>query len=192
MTAIIIVFIVLVVIVLVLLASYIIVDSEREKSLKKVRTIETSGVYSLIRESPAKRIRHVKPTREEVNTWLSESFPNMDSQERRSLVDEYFDIEERNIRVITVADKNSVETFGYQLSPKAAELCKLIKPETYITREMIHNHPELIPPFFVGDQSRIVAKESWVGELKTKWEPLLPKGGNYGVPDWRYLDVPQA
>lgn len=192
MTAIIILFIVLAIIVLVLLASYIIVDSEREKSLKKIKTIETSGVYSLIRESPAKKIRHVKPTREEINSWLAETFPDMESSQRRAYIDEYFDLEDRNIRVVTVADKNSVETFGYQLSPKAAELCKLIKPETYITREMIHNHPELIPPFFVGDTSRIHAKESWAGEHKTKWEPLLPKGGSYGVPDWRHLDVAQS
>ena len=61
-----------------------------------------------------------------------------------------------------------------------------------VTRETIFNHPELLPPFFVGCRARLIFKEAdsaLLGEgAKSDWQPLLPSAdGKYDLPDWRTL-----
>jgi hypothetical protein len=168
------------------LSSYLAVEQVRQESVIQ-RPMDTSGFFSLVRESPSLRIREAKPSLGQVREWLEEQHPNLAMPIRQKLIDAWLEIENQNIQTIEVADHGGVETFGYEFHPKALELCPLMQADTYITREMIYHHPELIPPFFVGDTTRIVTREAWSMQNSAEWVPLLPRQGSYQLPDWRFL-----
>ncbi|MFC1584715.1 hypothetical protein ACFL5V_04110, partial [Fibrobacterota bacterium] len=63
--------------------------------------------------------------------------------------------------------------------------CKRFTNNIYVTREQLHNFPNLIPPFHLGCQVRLASKDAWNTNLDgTGWNPLLPINGRYPTPDW--------
>jgi hypothetical protein len=60
--------------------------------------------------------------------------------------------------------------------------------DAYVTREQLHNHVQLIPPFHLGCGVQLVTKEAWsAGNENAAWTPILPVNGKYLTPDWRIV-----
>jgi hypothetical protein len=166
-----------------LLSAY--VALEKSNATRK-NLVDNSGVFSLVRESPRKYFEHNKPTEADLTQFLDSK--SLDQEKKDLLFAQWSASCEHSIRSIERADRFGVETFGLELGGLAKELMPHITAATYLTREMIFNHAELLPPYFLGDTSKIVHKDAMAGENKNIWEPLLPVKGSYQIPEWRNID----
>lgn len=144
--------------------------------------IHNSGVYRL-RRSPREGILLNKPDeralREQiVSTGGSEN-------EAVTLIELWRHQTELNLRVIEEADQKEIRTFQYEIPETQGEALRFFPPTTYVTRDQLTLHAQLIPPFHLGCRAVLKAKNAWEGG---DWTPLLPaREGRYDVPDWRIL-----
>lgn len=160
-----------------------------ESELKEMQ--HNSGVFSIVRVSPRKAVLQLKPTGSEVYRWLEENRPDLPEPLRREKADEWDRLTEEAIALVEKADRDGRNTFRYQTEPKEEPLLPFITADGYITRETIFEHPELLPPFFIGCRTRLMLKEAdsalqGGNTAKCGWKPMLPSpDGTYPIPDWR-------
>ena len=65
---------------------------------------------------------------------------------------------------------------------------KFVPEENFITREQIRNHAEILPPYVLGCDCKLLPKLPWENPSKSGWKAVIPNHGNtYDVPDWRQL-----
>jgi hypothetical protein len=166
-----------------LLSAYVALE---KSNATRQNLVSNSGVFSLVRESPRKYFEHNKPTEADITQFLVSK--GLSEDIKSTLLSSWNTNCEHSIRSIERADRFGVETFGLELGKLAQELMPHITSATYLTREMIFNHAELLPPYFLGDTSKIVHKDAMAGEDKNMWEPLLPIKGSYQIPEWRNID----
>jgi len=149
--------------------------------------IYASGVYSLIRRSPRKELQEREPPLEEAEAVLSS--PNAVAIANGSVqqyLDEWRRMANISINNIEKGDKDGIQTYKYQVPQKCHSTCTMFGGDAYVTREQLHNHVQLIPPFHLGCGVQLVTKEAWTaGNENTAWTPILPVNGKYLTPDWR-------
>ena len=149
--------------------------------------IYASGVYSLIRRSPRKELQEREPSPEEAQAVLSA--PEAAAITNGSLqqyLDEWRRIANISISNIEKGDKEGIQTYKYQVPVKCQRTCTMFGGDAYVTREQLHNHVSLIPPFHLGCGVLLETKEAWnVGSENAAWTPILPVNGKYLTPDWR-------
>lgn len=151
--------------------------------------IYASGVYSLIRTSPRKELQGREPPVEEVRAVLADP---QASQTANGSVQQYLD-EWRRVANISISniekgDREGIQTYRYQVPPKCQRTCAMFSGDAYVTREQLHNHVQLIPPFHLGCGVELVTKEAWTaGADGAAWSPILPVNGKYQTPDWRIV-----
>jgi hypothetical protein len=149
--------------------------------------IYASGVYSLIRRSPRKELQEREPPSEEAQAVLSSP---QGSAVANGSVQQYLDEWRRmaniSINNIEKGDKEGIQTYKYQVPVKCQRTCAMFGGDAYVTREQLHNHVQLIPPFHLGCGVQLVTKEAWnAGSENAAWTPILPVNGKYLTPDWR-------
>jgi hypothetical protein len=149
--------------------------------------IYASGVYSLIRRSPRKELQEREPSLEEAITVLST--PQASAIANGSVqqyLDEWRTIANISINNIEKGDKEGIQTYKYQVPAKCQQTCAMFGGDAYVTREQLHNHVQLIPPFHLGCGVQLLTKEAWnAGSENAAWTPILPVNGKYLTPDWR-------
>jgi hypothetical protein len=161
-----------------------------QKKMEEVPTasIHHSGVYSLIRKSPREEVIRTKPSAREVlehlQTHHAEKFS---ADEMQNLAEKWEKSLEKSIIAIEIGDSTGVQTYRFRLSPSDLKVCTFLSRETYITREQIYNHPELLPPYYIGCDAEITNRAAWDESESVSWKPLLPVNGAYALPDWRSL-----
>jgi hypothetical protein len=150
--------------------------------------IYASGVYSLIRRSPRKELQEREPPLEEVQTVLSSAQAAAANGSAQQYLDEWRRMANISINNIEKGDREGIQTYRYQVPAKCQRTCAMFGGDAYVTREQIHNHVQLIPPFHLGCGVQLVTKEAWsAGNENAAWTPILPVNGKYQTPDWRIV-----
>ncbi len=163
-------------------------NNTAQKDERDIDKITKSGQYSIVKESPRKKLANIKPSLAEIKEWFGETEALSEEQQNQLLAQWTQNLEE-SIRTVEHGDRNGVEIYGYEIHTSDPKICNFIGDSTYVTREQIYNYPELLPPFYPGDATRLIPKEAWFGDEKANWVSLLPIMGKYQVPDWRYFEL---
>ena len=150
--------------------------------------IYASGVYSLIRRSPRKELQEREPPSEEVQSVLSSEQAEAANGSAEQYLDEWRRQANISINNIEKGDRDGIQTYRYQVPAKCQRTCAMFGGDAYVTREQLHNHVSLIPPFHLGCGVQLVTKEAWsAGNENAAWTPILPVNGKYLTPDWRIV-----
>jgi hypothetical protein len=148
--------------------------------------IYASGVYSLIRRSPRKELQEREPPLEEVQAVLAAPAGKAANGSAEQYLDEWRRVANISISNIEKGDREGIQTYKYQVPAKCQSTCAMFGGDAYVTREQIHNHVQLIPPFHLGCGVQLATKEAWnAANENTAWTPILPVNGKYQTPDWR-------
>jgi hypothetical protein len=149
-------------------------------------TVYTSGIFSLVRQSPREILSKRKLSLTQIEEALKAPPPENVTGSAQSYLDLWINIIENSIEIIENGDKDGIQTYCYSDSSKNIDALGIIQKGTYVTREQLHNYPELIPPFYLGCNIKLIPKNAWNTNLDgTGWKPLLPVKGKYLTPDWR-------
>jgi hypothetical protein len=151
--------------------------------------IYASGVYSLIRKSPRKELQEREPPMEQVSAVLaSPGAAEAANGSAQQYLDEWRRVANISISNIEKGDREGIQTYRYQVPSKCRQTCAMFSGDAYVTREQLHNHVQLIPPFHLGCGVELVTKEAWsAGAEGAAWSPILPVNGKYQTPDWRIV-----
>ncbi|MBF0432334.1 MAG: hypothetical protein HQK83_13700 [Fibrobacteria bacterium] len=152
-------------------------------------TIHQSGVFSIIRKSPREALEKKQLTLEQIKEALAAT---LSKQEVEDQAESYYklwtEILEESISIIEDGDTKGLQTYMYNVPERDTDTCKLFSGNTYVTREQLQNFPNIIPPFHLGCNVRLISKEAWNTNLDgTGWKPLLPENGKYPTPEWRTI-----
>ncbi len=155
-----------------------------EPGLDDSSTIYTSGVYSLIRKSPREELFAKEPSPDLVEDLLQASSEADESL--NEYIEEWRRVANLSITNVERGDQDGVQTYRYRVPPKCRSVCHMFDGDAYVTREQLHKHVELIPPFHLGCGCELITKEAWSAESGSAgWAPILPVDGKYRTPDWR-------
>jgi hypothetical protein len=156
---------------------------EREGASKggEPAPIYTSGVFSLIRKSPREAALARVPTPEAMRQALAASSDaNGTAEQYRA---EWVRVAELCIHNVEHGDKEGIQTYCYAVPEKCRASCGRFGGDAYVTRDQLHHHGQLIPPFHLGCGCEIAPRAAWSGS--GGWSPILPVNGQYDTPDWR-------
>ncbi len=164
------------------LAGLYVALQKKNEDEEQTPQIHHSGVYRL-RRSPREALIAVKPSEKDLQDHLATQA--MPARESQALIDLWRDQTEANLRIIEEADIKEIRTFQYEIPANQTEALKAFPVGTYVTRDQLGAHAELIPPFHLGCKAVLTPRNAWEGG---EWKPLLPASeGRYHVPDWRNL-----
>jgi len=176
--------IMLVVIVLACIGAYIIVhNSNKEK--ESISKIAVSGKYAVARSSAEDLLAEKKPSKKEIEEWLTSNCPN--EKQRNELIKSWQDSINKTIKTINEGDSSGVTAYRIEFGPKDKNVCPFLHQDHYITREQINRNAELLPPYYLGSDSVVVPKLPWDNSDGTSWKSVVPKDGQYEVPNWRQM-----
>ena len=180
----IIILILLLSIALVAIGAYIIINSADEKE-QITQQIDISGQYAVLVKPAKESLKSVKPSINEIKNWLSSQ--NIDDKNSQSLIETWTHSLNETIKTVDEGDQNGTVTYRVVPGEKCQKFCSFINKDNYITREQIRNHPEILPPFVLGCDCKLVPKFPWENPGKAGWKPVIPVNGVYEVPDWRNI-----
>jgi hypothetical protein len=172
--------------ILVGIGAYVVLEKKAEDENSEP-PIDRSGIYSVIRKSPREDLAQIKPANEALEQFIRSASPLKTDHQIQEILDLWHESIESSIQKVEEGDRDGVQTYRFKIGPLDQKFCTFITEDTYITREQIYNHPELLPPFYPGCRVELVSKEAWDDQDKSGWKPLLPVNGNYEIPDWRQI-----
>ena len=186
LSIIIVIVIILLSIILACIGAYVVIHSADEKEEVKP-VIDVSGQYAVVVRSARESITAVKPSEASLRSWL-ETQEQLTPEQRSALIAQWNETIEDTIRTIDEGDKNGTATYRIEIGPKGKNYCKFVNEDNFITREQIRNHAEILPPYVLGCDCRLLPKQPWENPSKSGWKAVVPTHGNtYDVPDWRQL-----
>jgi hypothetical protein len=145
-----------------------------------------SGQYAAIGRPARETLTAVKPSEASIRAWL-ETQP-LTPEQRQAYIEQWNRTLEETIKTIDEGDKQGVATYRIVIGPKGKNYCKFVSEENFITREQIRNHAEILPPYVLGCDCKLLPKQPWENPSKSGWKAVIPTHGNtYNVPDWRQL-----
>lgn len=171
-------------IILAAIGAYVVIHSAEEKE-KDLPQIDVSGQYAVLVKPARESLNRIKPSSEKIKEWLSTQ--PISEEEQASLLSKWESTLEETIQTIDEGDKNGTVTYRVVIGPKSARFCSFMNEENYITREQIRNHAEILPPYVLGCDCKLVPKFPWENPGKAGWKPVIPENGKYQVPDWRNI-----
>lgn len=183
-------FLIILIIILILVAvgfgaSIVIGDKSSEEDPRT--KVEKSGKYNVNVRPLREELGKVKPTAEKIRSFLEENHSHLGSEKIEELTVRWNQSLDETIAVVEEGYEQDVQTFRYVFTEADKKVCTFLDNGNYITREQIYNHPELLPPFYVGCQVKLVSKEAWEAGDGGGWMPITPREGKYPIPDWRQL-----
>ena len=159
-------------------------NSDEKEESKPV--IDVSGQYAAIGRPARETLTAVKPSEASIRAWLETQ--NLTPEQKSSYIDQWDNTLEETIKTIDEGDKQGIATYRIELGPKGKNYCKFVSEENFITREQIRNHAEILPPYVLGCDCKLLPKQPWENPSKSGWKAVIPTHGNtYNVPDWRQL-----
>ena len=159
-------------------------NSDEKEESKPV--IDVSGQYAAIGRPARETLTAVKPSEASIRAWLETQ--NLTPEQRLAYLEQWNNTLEETIRTIDEGDKVGTATYRIVLGPKGKNYCKFVSEENFITREQIRNHAEILPPYVLGCDCKLLPKQPWENPSKSGWKAVIPTHGNsYNVPDWRQL-----
>ncbi len=176
---------VLILVTLFLAGLYVALQKKNEEE-EQTPQIHHSGVYRL-RRSPREALLTAKPSEKDLQDRLADPQvkASLSPREVQALLNLWRDQTELNLRIIEEADIKEIRTFQFEIPASQTSALLAFPPGTYVTRDQLGAHAELIPPFQLGCKAILTPRNAWEGG---DWKPLLPAvEGRYHVPDWRNL-----
>ena len=172
-------------IILAAIGAYVIIHSSDEKDEPK-EVIDVTGQYAVVVRPARESLEAVKPSDASLRSWLETQ--DLTPDQRESLIAQWHMTMEETIKVIDEGDRNGTATYRIVLGPKGKNYCKFVNEENFITREQIRNHAEILPPYVLGCDCKVLPKQPWENPSKSGWKAVIPShGSSYDVPDWRQL-----
>ncbi|MCQ2054049.1 MAG: hypothetical protein MJY82_02005 [Fibrobacter sp.] len=186
LSIIIIIAIVLLSIILAGIGAYVVIHSADEKEEVKP-VIDVSGQYAVVVRPARESLTAVKPSEASLRSWL-ETQEQLTPEERENYIARWNATLEETIKTIDDGDLNGTVTYRIDIGPKGKNYCKFVNEENFITREQIRNHAEILPPYVLGCDCRLLPKQPWENPSKSGWKAVVPThGSSYDVPNWRQL-----
>lgn len=171
--------------VLAAIGAYVAVHNSDEKEEAKP-IIDVSGQYAVVVRPARELLTAVKPSETSLRSWLEAK--GVDQETREELIRQWNASMEETIRTLDEGDKNGTATYRIALGEKGKNYCTFIGEDNFITREQIRNHAEILPPYVLGCDCKLMPKQPWETPSKAGWKAVIPSHGNtYDVPDWRQL-----
>ena len=159
-------------------------NSDEKEEPKPV--IDVSGQYAAIGRPARETLTAVKPSEASLRAWLETQ--DLTPEQRQSYIEQWNQTLEETIKTIDEGDKVGTATYRIVIGPKGKNYCKFVSEENFITREQIRNHAEILPPYVLGCDCKLLPKQPWENPSKSGWKAVVPTHGNtYNVPDWRQL-----
>lgn len=185
MTIIIVIAIIVLSIILAAIGAYVIIHSSDERDEPK-QVIDVSGQYAVVVRPARESLTAVKPSEASLRSWLDTQ--NLSNEQKEDLIAQWNTTLEETIRTVDEGDKNGTATYRIVLGPKGREYCKFVTEDNFITREQIRNHAEILPPYVLGCDCKLLPKQPWENPSKSGWKAVVPShGSSYDIPDWRHL-----
>lgn len=185
--------------VLILIAIRLGITKRRDDSPEDATVIHTSGIYSIVRQSPRQAVPEHKPTEEQLRQYLASQ--NVDTNgkhlfegDSQSLLSDWSRRLQKSIDTIEEGDTNGVEFYFYDVPEEDTVCVEHIDKGHFVTREEIHKHPQLIPPFHLGCSCTLVGHDGEVDLQETRrtpgLHPLFRNDTLPQLPDWRRILKP--
>lgn len=171
-------------VILAAIGAYVVIHSSAEKEVAAPQ-IDVSGQYAVVVKPARMSLEGVKPSDDEVKNWLGSQ--NLSPEQQESYFAEWKRVYDETVKTIDEGDRNGTVTYRIEIGPKAKRYCTFLNDDNFITREQIRNHAELLPPYVVGCDCRLLPKLPWENPGKAGWKAVVPENGKYNVPDWRQL-----
>lgn len=170
------------------IGAWIVIQGRQEQEPPAYAPIDRSGSYAVLRHPVKDDLESKKPSAAEVEVWLRQKQPPLSPEKIQELVQKWKNDLQHTINVIEEGDREKVATFRILLTEKDLPLCQFLTTDNYITREQILNHPEILPPYYLGCDCQVTLKQPWDNPSKSGWKAVTPgPDGKYQVPDWRTL-----
>jgi len=170
-------------------------DRLADESAEKT-TIHTSGMYSIVRESPRGTIASFKPPKEDIIQYIAGL--NVDSEglsltetEKSEIVDRWYVSMEENVMAIEKGDLEGIEFYYYEFFPVDCPVCmRHFTRGKFVTREEIYRHPSIIPPLHLGCTCKILPHHGKENLRETTELGMLPLFRNQvppPMPEWKSI-----
>jgi len=169
------------------IGAYIVIHhSNGEKEREVTAKIAVSGKYAAVLRPVADSLAEKKPSKEKIEKWLD--LQGVDLGQKKLLMENWQNSLNETIKTVSEGDINGVTTYRIALGPKDSLICKFLQKGHFFTRDQINHHAEILPPYCLGSDSKVVPKHAWDNTEETGgWKSIVPKDGNYGVPDWQQI-----
>jgi flagellar basal body-associated protein FliL len=167
--------------------AYIVIHhSNRERETEGISKIAVSGKYAAVLRPVADSLADKKPSKAEIEVWLN--LQGIDSEQKNSLMEKWQNSLNESIKTVSEGDVNGVTTYRIDLGPKDKKICDFLHKDHFFTRDQINKNAEILPPYCLGSDSKVVPKHAWDNKEETGgWKSVVPKDGNYGVPNWQQI-----
>lgn len=170
------------------IGAWIVIQGRQDQEPPAYAPIDRSGSYAVLRHPVREDLERNKPSLSEVEAWLRAQSPALPEAEITRYLDQWRSDMEQTISIVEEGDREKVATFRVILSEKDIPLCTFLTTDNYLTREQILNHPEILPPYYLGCGCHLALKQPWDNPSKAGWKAVMPtQDGRYHVPDWRTL-----
>jgi len=170
------------------IGAWIVIQGRKEEEPPAYAPIDRSGSYAVLRHPVREDLERIKPAFAQIEQWIHATHANLPEAERQRLLDQWKADIDHTISIVEEGDREKIATFRVLLSDKDISLCSFLTTDNYLTREQILNHPEILPPYYLGCGCRLALKQPWDNPTKSGWKAVTPmQDGKYHVPDWRTL-----
>jgi len=169
------------------IGAYIVIHgSNREKETEGMSKIAVSGKYAVVLRPVADSLAEKKPNKTEIEKWLN--LQGVDSEQKSSLMENWQNSLNETIKTVSEGDISGVTTYRIDLGPKDKNICDFLHKDHFFTRDQINRNAEVLPPYCLGSDSKVVPKHAWENTNETGgWKSVVPKEGDYGVPNWQQI-----
>jgi len=169
------------------IGAYIVIHHSNGEREKEVTTkIAVSGKYAAVLRPVADSLAEKKPSKTKIEEWLNSQ--GIDAEQKERLIESWENSLNETIKTVSEGDINGVTTYRVALGPKDKTLCAFLHKGHFFTRDQINRNAEILPPYCLGSDSKLVPKHAWDNTEETGgWKSIVPKDGNYGVPDWQQI-----
>jgi len=169
------------------IGAYIVIHhSHRERETEGISKIAVSGKYAAVLRPVADSLADKKPSKAEIEKWLN--LQGIDSEQKTSIMEKWQNSLNETIKTISEGDINGTTTYRIDLGPKDRKICDFLHKDHFFTRDQINKNAEILPPYCLGSDSKVVPKHAWDNKEETGgWKSVVPKDGDYGVPNWHQI-----
>ncbi len=168
------------ILVLVVIGVYLVSKTSEEKE-KKEQVILSSGIYSVLRPSPRLNIQEHKPPLEEIETFLKKQELKLPKDKQRSLLKNWQNLMEENLKVIETGDKSGIEQYIYLSGGEKDKICGVGHDSHCISRQSLYKNPAFIPPFHLHCRCRLKSLDVYDWDKQR----IEIKPESLKLPDWK-------
>ena len=170
------------------IGAWIVIQGKQEQEPPAYAPIDRSGSFAVLRHPVGEDLERAKPILSEIDAWLNSSQPQLTPGQVSYYLEQWKSDLAQTISIVEEGDREKIATFRVLLSDKDIARCTFLTTDNYLTREQILNHPEILPPYYLGCGCRLALKQPWDNPSKAGWKAVVPhQDGKYHVPDWRTL-----